>query len=131
MFSSFLSMTSSFFSLLGDFILKIIASAGAVKCAFSWGMVVICSVALIFFLVRMRLKSALAVFLLLGASTFIYDFVGCNDCGSSAFLSHHFGSECPAADAEKTADMAEDNSSSHKGVCRDSAPGSAEKQSCK
>ena len=95
MFSSFLSMTSSCFKFIWHYILKIIASVGALKCVFSWGIVIICLICFFYFLVKCKFKRAIAVFILLGAATYAYDLVGCNDCGSKLFLSHHFGSTCP------------------------------------
>lgn len=95
MFSSFLSMTVSFISKTGALILNIFASMGTYKCVFSWGMVGICALVFLGFLLKGKIKFAIAVFCLLGASTYIYDFVGCNDCGNKLPLSHHFGGACP------------------------------------
>lgn len=109
MFSSFLSMTLSFISKTGALILNIFTSMGPYKCVFSWGMVGICALVFLGFLLKGRIKSAIAVFLLLGASTYTYDFVGCNDCGNKLPLSHHFGGACPA---ETSVPLEEEHSAS-------------------
>ena len=100
MFSSFLSMTVSFFSKAGALLLNLFASMGTYKCVFSWGMVGICALVFLYFLLRGKFKFAIAVFFLLGSSTYIYDFVGCNDCGNKLPLSRHFGAACPAESSE-------------------------------
>ena len=110
MFSSFLSMTSSCFKFIWHYMLKLFASMGALKCVFSWGIVVICVICFFYFLVKCRFKRAIAVFILLGAATYSYDLVGCNDCGSKLLLSHHFGSACPAVETVPDAMPAEEES---------------------
>ena len=130
MFSSFLSLTSTILSLMGDFVLKIVSSANTYRCVFTCIFVAISLISLIGFVAKVRLKSAIAAFVLLGAFTFMYDFVGCNDCGSKLFLSHHFGSSCPAEQAE-SGSISSEQQSEEKGVCGDTPKDAAVQNSCK
>ena len=117
MFVKFIEIVKGFFSWF-------LGSMGTLKCLFAWGMVAICIIAFIYFLTKMKFKQALASFVMLGLSTFIYDFVGCNDCGNKLFLSVHFGAACPVEtqNVGQQSENQESQEESKPDVCRDSEP---------